>query len=171
MVVATHVPLEEYLRTAYRPDCDYVEGELIERNVGEYDHSRIQSALDRWFGGLEASLGIRAMPNLRVQVAPSRFRVPDICVTIGKPAEQYLTQPPFLCVEILSPEDRMQRMMDRISDYLQFGVPFVWVIDPGSRRAYVATSSGLRVAADGVLRTSDPDLSLNLEELLRAAAE
>ena len=39
-----HTPLSEYLATSYRPDREYVDGEVKERNVGEYDHSRPQAA-------------------------------------------------------------------------------------------------------------------------------
>jgi hypothetical protein len=35
--VSTTVPLSEYLNTSYRPDRDYLDGELMERNVGEWD--------------------------------------------------------------------------------------------------------------------------------------
>ena len=35
MPVAVPVSLQEYLETSYRPDCDYLDGELLERNVGE----------------------------------------------------------------------------------------------------------------------------------------
>ena len=45
MKAATLVPVEEYLRTTYHPDCDYVDGEVLERNVGERDHSKVQREL------------------------------------------------------------------------------------------------------------------------------
>ena len=157
------------IRTSYEPDRDYVEGELIDRNVGEYDHGRIQGTLYRWFAEREQALGIRPVTGLRVQVAPRRFRVPDVCVTLGKPNERFLTKPPFLCVEILSEEDRMSRMMEKIADYLKFGVPYVWVIDPAARKGYVAENDTLRDAPDGILTTSSPDLALAVEELLRQA--
>jgi Uma2 family endonuclease len=51
-------------------------------------------------------------------------RVPDIAVTISRPAGRVLREPPFLCIEILSPEDRASRGEEKIDDYLQFGVPF-----------------------------------------------
>ena len=53
------VPVEEYLGTSYRPDCDYVDGRIEERNFGEYEHSKIQRAssigfwaIVRWSGAL-----------------------------------------------------------------------------------------------------------------------
>jgi len=52
---------------------------------------------------------------------------------------QIFTEPPFLCIEILSPSDRLTEMQDRIDDYLSFGARYVWVIDPQTRRAYIST--------------------------------
>ena len=90
----------------------------------------------------------------RVQIGPTRFRVPDICVVAGpEPDEQILTSPPFLCIEILSPEDRMSRMQEKIDNYLRFGVPYVWIIGPSTRRACVHTSQAMVEAKDGILRT------------------
>ncbi len=39
MDVATLIPLEEYLRTSYEPDMEYVDGVLVQRNVGKCSHS------------------------------------------------------------------------------------------------------------------------------------
>ena len=43
MKTAALIPVEEYLRTTYDPDCDYVDGEVQERNLGELDHSDLQT--------------------------------------------------------------------------------------------------------------------------------
>jgi hypothetical protein len=34
----TTVPVEEYLNTSYDPDREYVDGQLVERHVGEHFH-------------------------------------------------------------------------------------------------------------------------------------
>ena len=84
----------------------------------------------------------------------------------GTANEQILTKPPFLCVEILSPEDRWQRVEERINDFLAMGVVFVWVIDPQTRQAYISTAAeGLREVKDGVLRTENPGFQVPLAEL------
>ena len=130
MSVTELIPVEEYLSTDYSPDCDFVDGVLEDRNVGERDHSRLQGALIAWLYARRRELGIEIYPDQRVQVSASRYRVPDICVTVGEPDEQIFTTPPFLCMEILSPEDQMGRVLVKIADYLDFGVRFVWLIDP-----------------------------------------
>jgi Uma2 family endonuclease len=166
MSTAATVLLEEYLQTSYRPDCEYVDGELLERNVGEWDHSRLQGLLYRYLGNREKEWGILVVPEQRVQVKARRFRVPDITVLTGPaPTGGIITDPPFLCIEVLSPEDRMQQMQERIDDYLTFGVRYVWLIHPGTRRAFVYTAEGVREVKDGLLSTSDPDIRVPLSEL------
>jgi len=169
MGTAVLISVEEYLTTAYSPDCDYVDGVVLERNLGEQDHSNIQMELAVFLGGLRKKLGIHVFPEQRVQVKPTRFRVPDICVVTGpKPDEQIFTHPPFLCIEILSKDDRMSEMQERIDDYLAFGVPYVWLLNPKTKRAQVYTAEGMREAKQGVLRTENPEIVVPLAEIFSA---
>jgi Uma2 family endonuclease len=166
MASRTLISVEEYLRTSYRPDRDYVDGEVVERNVGELDHSTLQKKIILYLGIREAELGISVYPEQRVQVSKTRFRIPDVCVTLGTPTEQILTHPPFICIEILSPEDRWPRMQQRIDDYLGMGVPYVWVLDPGTKTAYSASPAQRtqRVTGD-VLTAQNPSVVLPLSEI------
>lgn len=166
MSVATVVPLTEYLNTSYRPDCDYLEGELLERNVGEWDHARLQGLLYGYLLSREKQLGILVVPEQRVQVKARRFRVPDITVLAGpRPAGGIITEPPFLCIEILSPSDRVVEMQDRIRDYLDFGVCYVWLIDPKTGLTFVYTPASVKEVRNGILTTQDPDINVSLSEL------
>jgi Uma2 family endonuclease len=170
MATRALITVEEYLSTSYRPDCDYVDGEVVERNVGQTDHSWTQGFLIAYLFALRAARGITVLPEQRVRVSKTRFRIPDICVVLGgKPVEQVLTVPPFLCIEILSPEDRMSRVEERIDDYLSMGVPYVWVVDPQTKRAYTATAAeGLCEVKSGVLKTENPALEVPLNEVFEA---
>jgi len=161
MATATLVSVSEYLETSYRPDCEYVDGELLERNVGELDHSRLQGLLYGYFLVREKLWNITALPEQRIQVRPTRFRVPDISVVAGGlPTTQILTAPPFICIEILSPSDSVYQMQDRIDDYLAFGVPYVWVLNPRTRKAFIYTADGMHEAKDGILRASHIEVPL-----------
>jgi len=159
------IPVEEYLRSSYDPDCDYVDGRIEERNLGELDHGWVQAALIMFLGARRKEWGIQVIPELRVSA--TRYRVPDVTVVLGpKPSEQILTKPPFLCIEILSPEDRMGRIRERIQDYLTMGVAYVWVVDPQTKQAYVATASdGFREVTERVLRTESPAFEVPLDEI------
>ena len=166
MATSTLVSVEEYLNTSYRPDCDYIDGAVLERNTGERDPSRMQGLLVAYFITREKDWGISVFPEQRVQVKPTRFRIPDLCVVLGYPDEQIFRKPPFLCIEILSPGDTVQALQDRIDDYLAFGVPYVWVVNPQSRRGWIYTSEGAREAKDGILRTAEPELVVPLKEVI-----
>ena len=96
--VCNLVSVEEYLHSAYHPDCDYVDGAIVERNVGEKEHAKAQREVLVYLHERRWLWGIFAIQEQRVQVSPSRYRVPDVCVVLGpEPDEQILTPPPFLC--------------------------------------------------------------------------
>jgi Uma2 family endonuclease len=164
--VATSVPLSEYLNTSYDPDCEYIDGDVVERNLGEAEHSLLQILLGAWFVNNRKRLGITAYTEQRVQVKPMRFRVPDLTVMAGMgPKTGIIKETPFLCVEILSPEDRFTEVRDKVADYLEFGVQYVWVIDPVTKLATIYTQDGAREVKDGILTTHNPDITINLNDL------
>src|SRR5450432_2866007 len=166
MGAAILIPIEEYLSTTYRPDCDYVDGEVMERNLGEYDHADLQGAVYAWFRLRRKEWNIRVVPEQRVRVGATRFRIPDVCVmSRDQPREQVITHPPLICIEILSKEDRLRRMQQRVTDYLNFGVPHVWIVDPETQRAYVCSALGFVEPANGVLEVPGTDIRLPLAEL------
>ncbi|HSP70312.1 MAG TPA: Uma2 family endonuclease [Bryobacteraceae bacterium] len=167
MASRTLISVEEYLRTSYRPDCDYVDGEVLERNVGETDHSWLQTALSAYLFARRKEWGITVLVEQRVQVTSTGFRVPDICVIQGpKPTQQILTEPPFICIEVLSPEDRMSRTEERVDDYLAMGVRYVWVLGPATKLARSITPvEGWREEKSAVLKTLDPPIEIPLAEI------
>ncbi len=143
MASVTLISVSEYLKSVYSPDCDYVDGRVEERNVGEHDHAALQAELIFWLRQHQQEWNIEVLPEQRVQVSSTRFRVPDVClVSLDEPVEQILTQPPLACIEILSPEDTMRRLQEKIEDYRQLRVANIWILDPGTRRGYNCRASG-----------------------------
>jgi Uma2 family endonuclease len=129
----TLVSLDQYLGHAgdFEPDADYVDGEIELRPMGKYSHSSWQVALLDWFRQHTQEWSIRVRVELRVQVSPTRYRVPDVVVwDRSRPTEQILTHPPIAVFEVLSPEDRMPRMTIKLADYELMGIPTIRVIDP-----------------------------------------
>ena len=162
----TIISVDEYLHSGYEPDCDYVEGELVERSVGEKSHGKLQFAIATYYAKRIDVTGLHPFIEQRIRVSKTRYRVPDVCLTIGEPPEEIFTGPPLVAIEVLSPEDRMPRMQLKIDDYINFGVRYVWVIDPISRHADVFTAEGSYQVKDGILRTTNPDTELPLNEIL-----
>lgn len=133
MATTTHISLSEYLGTAYSPDREYVDGEVRERNVGKWEHARVQALLAGCFVNNEKAWGSASSTEQRVQVAPNRVRVPDLVVLHAGPQPEILTEPPLLVVEILSPDDTYSDTQERAQDYREMGVETVWIIDPKTR--------------------------------------
>lgn len=160
------VSVEEYLASSYRPDCDYIDGEVQERNLGEKEHAAIQAILTFLFMQNRKAWGIEVYPELRVQVSANNFRVPDITVTrAGLQWERILRTPALLFIEILSPEDTLSRIRRRVDDYLRFGTENVWVIDPELRKAYVCSATGFQEPEGGVLAVAGTPIRVVLSEL------
>ena len=74
------------------------------------------------------------------------------------------TAAPFLCVEILSPEDRMSGTLAVVEDYVAMGVPQVWILDPWEKKAYVFDSAGLRTVT-GRIETTSQRVTLTLDQI------
>jgi len=90
-------------------------------------------------------------------------------VTVGpKPTEQIFRTPPFLAIEILSRKDRKRDVLERVEDFLRFGVRYVWVIDPRSREGWIHTTAGVELAGGGILQTRDPDFEMSLPSIFAA---
>jgi Uma2 family endonuclease len=159
MAVAMLVPIEEYLSTSWDPDREYVDGRLIERNVGDLDHSYMQG----FFLFAFRERGLHGFVELRVQARPGRFRIPDILAVRSRPAGRFLRQPPYI-VEMLSRDDRASDLDDRIEDYLEFGVENIWVVDPRRLRVTIQTRDGGRICR-GSVETSDGAFSIPLAEI------
>jgi len=153
MAVATAVSAEEYLHTSYEPDMEYVNGQLVERNGGEYFHSVLQGLI---VGELlkRRARGFRVFPEQRVRIsAEPRYRIPDICVKALPHRADPILEKPDLVIEILSPDDRTAEVLRKIADYLQAGIPHIWIVDPYQRTVMEADAAGFREAVDLTLET------------------
>ena len=160
MTIATGVSREEYLHTEYEPDCDYVDGVLEDRNVGKKRHSRTQKRLIEVLSPLAAPFGLEPLPEQRLQVSATRVRIPDVCLTPQSDDSEVPQAPPALCIDIRSSEDRLSRLLRCVADYLAFGVPTVWIIDPYDREAFVVTQENPAMQPVDQLRWNDVVLEL-----------
>jgi Uma2 family endonuclease len=166
MAEALLMSVDEYLRSSFRPDCDYVDGEVLERNLSERSHSIIQAALVAIFHLNRINWKIVILPEQRVQVSATRYRVPDVCVVRkDDPPDPIVHKAPLLCIEVLSPEDRLTRVRARIDDYLAIGVENVWLLDPEARRAYTASADGFRQIHSGELSIPGTEIVVSLAEI------
>jgi Uma2 family endonuclease len=160
------ISVEEYLSTGYEPDCEFEDGLIVERNVGEFEHSLLQTLLATLFTNNIEGWGVFGLTEQRVQIAPRNYLIPDVCVLrVGSPADDILTKPPLIAIEIMSPEDTIRRAPNKASAYLHFGIEHVWVIDPHARVAYRGTESGLERVPAGELTVPDSPILVRIAAL------
>jgi Uma2 family endonuclease len=165
MATTELVSVEEYLHSSFEYDAEYVEGRIVQRSMPKKPHSKMQSYLDRTLYQVAHPLGYEIWPEqrIRTQRAPARYRVPDLCVTQGEPSEDVFTDPPFLCVEILSPDDTAVEVWAKIREYLAFGVAYVWIVDSNTGTGEIHSPEGTEHVENGRFRAGE--IEVNLEEL------
>lgn len=160
------ISVEEYLSTGYEPDCEYEDGVVVERNLGEFEHSFLQTILATLFTINMDAWGVFGLTEQRVRIKPSKFLVPDLCVLrVGSPREKILTRPPLIAIEIMSPEDTFAHHSAKALQYREFGVEHVWVIDPNARVAYCGTPAGLERVPSGELLLPGTPISVRISDL------
>jgi len=153
---------QEYLHTIYKPDCDYVDGFVLERNVGTPPHSRLQSLILVWLGMHEAQWRIQALAECRLKIRDRKYRIPDIMVLSSDSPrpELVIEEAPPLCIEVVSPRDRLANIMERAGDYLSLGTPFTWIFDPGKKRSWIYSHLGTVETPEPVLRHGEIELPI-----------
>jgi Uma2 family endonuclease len=134
MPTATQISLEQYLRTPFEPDAEYVRGEVQERDMGEYDHNTVQWAILSWFRQHDKGWQTRTIQEQRTRFSNGNVRVPDVSVwRRDVPVQPVFDKPQLIAVEVLSPEDRHSRVQEKIEDYRDFQVQNIWIVDPLKR--------------------------------------
>jgi Uma2 family endonuclease len=149
MATAIQVPLSEYLRTSYKPDCEWIDGEVRERGMPDEYHSAIQFFFLQYFASMRRELGVRVRPELRLRVTPRRYRVPDVMLLPDTaPFQPVADTPPLLCIEVLSPDDRAGELPEKIDDYEKMGITAIWVINPRLRKAFIVDRGAMVPVAE-----------------------
>jgi Uma2 family endonuclease len=155
MPVGTTIPVDEYLRTSYEPDMDYIDGQLVERDVGERRHSKIQAILIILLGTRQAERGFEVFPEQRVVIVERRrYLVPDICVKAVPNDPTPILEHPDLVIEILSPGDTLTAVAKKCALYHEVSIPAIWVIDPYRKAIYTYGAEGLQLERGTTLETA-----------------
>ena len=173
VAVAEQISAEQYLRSIFEHDAEFVDGRVVGRPMPTWEHACMQGFLIEELRAIGRRLGLFAVPEQRVQTRPERFRVPDVCVLTerpeGEPGRRIVTRPPYLCVEILSPEDTApeetaMETMDKVREYLNFGVAWVWVVDPVALSGQVHSRNGVANVEARIFSTDRFSLDLSKAE-------
>ena len=152
------IPVEEYLRTPFPgPDREYRFGEIEERTMPDYLHGKIQGILFAFFWALRSTLHVHPAVETRVKVRPDLYLIPDVAVFHPEEPSRLPDTPPLAVIEVLSTDDRMSDVRQKLEQYRIWGVPHVWLVDPHGQRLYACDLGLVEVSA---LRI--PELGLEL---------
>lgn len=158
MPARTAITEEEYLRTSFdNPDREFRDGELVERSLPIFDHGETQGDLYACFSSLRAKYPVFPCVETRVKIRSGRYLIPDVAVFKGMRPPPVPDTPPLVVIEILSPDDRMPEVLEKLEAYHAWGVQHVWLVDPETRRLY-SYQDGLKT----VQALPVPELDLEL---------
>jgi Uma2 family endonuclease len=136
--------------------------------LGEQEHSDLQTRLAVLLCAPQNEAYLWVNTELRVQVKPTRFRIPDVCVRRSTaPSEQIVRTPPLLCIEVLSPEDTVARTRARVRDFLDMGVLQVWVVDPSTRSVMVFAGTTMVEHSGGELQLPETPVVIAIPEIFK----
>jgi Uma2 family endonuclease len=160
------IPLELYLRRVYRPDCEYIDGEVRERNAGYRPHSETVGIISSMLYEFSKATDTVALLSVRVRVSEDCVLVPDVCLAHRThPREDVIVTPPLLCVEVLAEEDTFYVVRDRVNRFLAMGVENIWIVDQHGRCGWYATERGFIRSEDGVLHIAGTAIAVSLAEI------
>ena len=153
MAIAQKLTLDQFLaRPETKPACELIDGEVVQKQMSTIGRSVIQQLLSFVFAVFlrEHPLGLCG-PELRCIFGPPGAwgRVPDfVFIRTERLADDGWDTshhgPPDLAVEILSPDDRVGDVVEKILFYLMYGVRLAWLIDPKARTVEAFTPDGRR---------------------------
>ncbi|MBV8817581.1 MAG: Uma2 family endonuclease, partial [Acidobacteriaceae bacterium] len=124
------------------------------------------AALAAYFFRRRKAWNVNVYTEQRNRVRSGKYKLPDVCVVQGpRPETPIFEQPPLLAIEILSPEDKPLRVDRTIADWLEFGVGFVWVIDPETLESALHTRQGRLPVDNATLRIPGTEIEVPLHKL------
>jgi Uma2 family endonuclease len=147
-MATTLVSLNEYLHTNYDPDMEYVDGVLVERNVGDQSHGLLQAIVASYLGQFRKSHRLSVFIACRLFTSTGRYRIPDLMV-LEQPYSKgtVVTDVPAAVIEIKSPDDTLDEVMDKCLEYSALGIPNIVVLDPDHKRQYAFQNRGLQLVS------------------------
>ena len=85
---------------------------------------------------LRKKLSLCPCSETRVLLQTKRVLIPDVAVFHPLEPENVPDTPPLIAIEILSRDDRMSEVREKLDEYRAWGVPYVWLVDPRLKRFY-----------------------------------
>jgi len=147
-----------YLDTTF-PDLDreYRGGEIVERPFPDYLHGKVQALLASIFFALRGKFPVFPCVETRMKIRTGLYLIPDVAVFYPDEPELVPEKPPLVAIEVLSLDDGLTAVREKLEEYRAWGVPHVWLVDPHSRRLYTCDAGLTEVA-----KLAAPELGIEI---------
>ena len=127
----TSVPFRK-MYAERKPHYELLDGEAVQKSVPTKLHSVLQFVLSLML----KELGFKSRPELTLAIDESWQPTPDVCGIIGSEEDPYPTRAIAVAIEVLSPEDRFTRIIQKCRKYAEWGIKDILVFDPVAREAW-----------------------------------
>lgn len=148
----TRLTPEDLLAITDRPTPELVDGQLVERDMGQRSDAvagTVLFLLKAYARSQQAGLVNGSQCGYQIfRDDPNRVRFPDVSFTrrerlpASGAAAGHSKTAPDLAVEVLSPNDQAADLLGKVSEYLDAGVALVWVVNPGDRTVFAYQADG-----------------------------
>jgi len=143
MATKTLMPVEEYLSADFDgPTPEFLDGELVERGMPTFGHGDTAGWIYHLFVQRTAKPSLYASVEVHVRTAPRQYRIFDV-VVVDRKISGVPDTPPLIDIEVLSPDERLDKIVDRFAELRAWGVPHLWLVDPKHRCLYAFGRHGL----------------------------
>lgn len=169
MAVATLVSVDEYLTSSYSPDREYIAGQLVERHLGTQKHGFIQAAIAAYLRQFRRQHGIEVFTETRMRINDrGDHRIPDVLV-LKTPYTRgnVVVDVPLATIEIKSPDDTFDEILDKCIEYSSLGVLHILVVDPEQRRHFIFKDRSLVLISDVRIETEHGEIPIPLSDMYR----
>jgi Uma2 family endonuclease len=146
------VTVQTYLHTSFpNPDREYRDGKLVARSLPDYLHSKTQGLVGAFFAQLCHQLPIYPALSVRLKLRESLYLIPDVAVFHPtEPQQPVPDTAPLIAIEVLSLDDKLTKVREKLEEYRAWGVPHVWLVDPHSKRLYTCDAGLIEVPTLGI---------------------
>lgn len=158
--------------------CELINGKVIDVPSPGVLHGIVAALIARILlnYAFESQSGVVTSNDSGLAISENMVLGPDLMFFLGKRSvaefpQGYSREVPLLCVEILSPSNRMTQMIRKVNYYHRFGVKLVWIVDPEERSVHVFRNDELpklldesdTLSGNGIL----PEFSCAVADLFR----
>ena len=134
---------EQYLAAQFEREPELVRGELVERPLPNFPHGDLQLELGSRLRALRHSYPVFTGVEVRMRMAADLYRIPDVSMWEGAEPEKLPSSPPLLVAEVVSPDDRVNDLLQKLEEYRVWGVRYIWLIEPELKQIHVYENGSL----------------------------